>query len=457
MFFARAIVVSCAAIIVTGCTMIPRYERPVAPVAARFPGASGSQAVPGSMTMPWRNFIAEGRLKALIGLALANNRDLRVAVLNVELARAQYRIQRSASFPEVDGSAGFSRARGDRQTRDEWSASVGTTAYEIDLFGRVRSLNRQALEEYFGTEEARRSAQVSLVAEVATEYFTWREAEALLELSRQTLWTAQGLLNLNQAMFDAGASSELEVSQAKGEVQAAKINVTTYELQKAQAEYSLTLLIGEPLPAGLPAPCPFTGGRLLAKIPAGLPSDLLQRRPDILEAEHGLKAANASIGAARAAFFPSISLTASAGGSSSRLSQLFAVGSRVWSFSPQITVPIFTAGRNRADLDAAKVDMRIEIANYQKVIQEAFREVSDALAGIESYTRQVDEETVLVSTQQASYAIALARYRHGDETYLDVLTAQQSVFSAKQGLIQAQFNELASQISLYQALGGGWK
>lgn len=342
-------------------------------------------------------------------------------------------------------------------TSDQWSASLGTTAYEVDLFGRVRSLNKQALEKYFATDEARRSEQISLVAAVATEYFTLRETEQLLELSRQTLQAVQESYDLNEAMFNAGASSALDLREAEGQVQTAKISVTTYERQKAQAENYLTLLVGQPLPADLPAPRPFTDANLLAEIPAGLPSELLEQRPDILEAEHTLKAANANIGAARAAFFPTISLTASIGSSSSQLSQLFGSGTGVWSFSPQITVPIFTGGQNLADLDAAKVSKRIEVANYEKSIQTAFREAADALVGVSSYTQQINEEAALVNAQQNRYDLATVRYRHGDDTYLNALTAQQDLFSAQQGLIQTQFNKLASQISLYQALGGGWK
>jgi multidrug efflux system outer membrane protein len=225
----------------------------------------------------------------------------------------------------------------------------------------------------------------------------------------------------------------------------------------AQAENALVLLVGEPLPAGLPAPRPFNSTNLLAEIPAGLPSELVQRRPDILEAEHTLKAANANIGAARAAFFPTISLTASIGTSSSELSKLFSSGTGVWSFSPQVTVPIFTGGQNRADLDSAKISTRIEVANYEKAIQTAFREVADALVANSSYAAQIDAEAVASNAQQIRYDLANARYRQGDDSYLNVLSAQQDLYSAQQGMLQAQYNKLASQISLYKALGGGWK
>ncbi len=328
----------------------------------------------------------------MIELALANNRDLRVAMLNVEQSRAQYRITRSASFPTVDGGGSYTRAHASGITADQWSASLGTTAYELDLFGRVRSLNKQALEKYLATEEAQRSAQISLVAEVATQYFALRQAEEQLQLARQTLTAVQESYALNKATFDAGASNELDLRTAEGQVQTAKINVLTYERQLAQAENALVLLVGQPLPTDLPAPSSFSDTNMLADIPAGLPSDLVQRRPDILEAEHTLKAANANIGAARAAFFPTITLTASIGTTSSQLSKLFGSGTGVWSFSPQVTVPIFTGGQNRADLDSAKVSTRIEVANYEKAIQTAFREVADALVANSSYATQIEAE-----------------------------------------------------------------
>ena len=445
-----------AALLTAGCTMMPQYERPAAPVAGSYVAATGTNA-PSAASLGWSEVFTDERLRKLVELALTNNLDLRVAVLNVEQSRAQYRITRSASLPTVNGSASYTRSHADGVTAEQWNASLGTVAYEVDFWGRVRSLNRQALEKYFATDAARRSAQVTLVAAVATEYFTLREVEEQIQLAQSTLQTVQESCNLNQAMFDAGASSELDLREAQAQVATAKINVLTYQRQQAEAVNDLTLLIGGPLPADLPAARPLSDSGLLADLPAGLPSELLERRPDILEAEHTLKAANADIGAARAAFFPSLSLTASVGTSSSQLSQLFGGGTGVWSFSPQITVPIFTGGQNLADLDAAKVSRRIEVANYQKAIQTAFREVSDALVDTASYARQTEQEAVLVAAQQGRYDLASTRYRQGDDTYLNTLTAQQDLYAARQGLLQAQFNELASRISLYKALGGGWK
>jgi multidrug efflux system outer membrane protein len=456
-----------------GCTMIPKYERPAPPVAAQFPEASETKPGPAASDIAWRDFVREERLKQLLEAALVNNRDMRVAILNVEQSRAQYRITRSTSFPTVDASTSYSRSQsslasfpqgsgastGSSSTFSfsQWNASIGTSSYEVDLWGRVRSLNKQALEKYFSTEEAQRAEQISLVSEVATEYFTLREAEEGLELSRQTLRAVEESYDVNKAMFGAGATNELDLREAEGQVQTARINVLTYQRQIEQAENYLVLLVGQDLPANLPAPRSFRSANLLTDIPAGLPSELLERRPDILEAEHTLKAANANIGEARAAFFPTITLTSSIGTTSSQLSELFGSGTGVWSFSPQITLPIFTGGKTRADLDAAEVSKRIEIANYEKAIQTAFREVADALVGVQSYAKQIEHEASLVNAQQKRYDIANIRYRVGAGTYLNVLTAQEDLYSAQQGLIQAQFNKFSSQISLYKALGGGWK
>lgn len=445
-----------AALALTGCTMIPPYERPAAPVAARYPGITQTNESHAT-ELAWKDFFGEERLHKLIELALANNRDLRVAVLKVEQSRAQYRVTRSASFPGVHGSGSYTRSHAAGMTADQWNANLGTTAYELDLFGRVRSLNRQALEKFLATEEARRGAQVSLVGEVASQYLALRQAEEQLRLARQTLTTVRESYDNNQATFDAGASNELDLRTAEGQVLTTQISVLNYERQAAQAENALELLAGQPLPADLPAPRAWGESHWVADIPAGLPSDLLRQRPDILEAEHTLKAANANIGAARAAFFPSLKLTGSIGTTSDEFSKLFGAGTGMWSFSPQLTVPIFTGGQNRADLDAAKVSARIEVANYEKAIQTAFREVADALVASGNYARQIEARTALILAQQKRFELARLRYRAGDDTYLNVLSAQQDLYSARQGEIEAQYNRRDSQISLYKALGGGWQ
>jgi multidrug efflux system outer membrane protein len=413
------------------------------------------------------------RLNRLVDLALLNNRDLRTAVLNVLQTEAQYRITRSALFPTVQGSAGATRsltsfstgtlepgvgsASSLAYTANSFSASVGVTSYELDLFGHVRSQTAQALEQYFQTEAAQRAAQVSLVGQVATQYLVLRETEELLALSQNTLIAVQSSYDLNKALFDAGASNELDFRQSEGQVETARINVETYQRQLQQARNALELLLGAPIPVDLPPARPFSDAGMVADVPAGLPSDLIARRPDILEAEHALKAANANIGIARAAFFPSITLTGSVGVSSTQLSSLFKAGSGTWSFGPQISLPLFAGGHNIATLDVAKVGERLEVVAYEKAIQTAFREVADALVGIDSYARQITLEQALIDTQQRRLELATLRYRQGEDTYLNELAAQQDLFSAQQGLLDAQFNRLSDKVSLYQALGGGWK
>lgn len=453
----RATLFGLAAVLFTGCTMIPKYTQPPASVALQFPGGPETAGVPAASDIAWHHVFSDDRLKALIGLALDNNLDLRVAALNLEQSQAQYRVRRSALLPAVDGNTRFTRARAKERTADEWTASIGTTAYEVDFFGRIRSLNRQALEKYLATTEARRSAQITLVSEVARQYFTLRQAQTQLELARQTLVTVREAYGLNRARFEAGASSELDLRTAEAQVQTATINGLTYERRIAQAENQLTLLVGRPLPADLPAASPFDDPDLVSEVPAGLPSELVQRRPDIRQAEHTLKAANASIGAARAAFFPSVKFTASVGTTSAQFDQLFASGTGLWSFSPQVTLPIFTGGRNRADLDSAKVGARLEVANYQKVIQTAFREVADALVNSRSYTEQLEEQTRLINAQQKRFDLATARFRQGDTGYLDVLLAQQDLYGAQQDFLQTRLTQITSRISLYKSLGGGWR
>ena len=440
----------------SGCTLIPKYDRPQAPVPDQFPGASTAQEGRSASDVSWRELIAERRLLRLIELALAENRDLRRAALNVEQARAQYRITRANAYPTLEASAGLLRQHTET-TVESWSVEADISAYELDFFGRIRSLNEQALQQYLATTEAQRAAQVSLVAEVAIQYFALREAEEQLSLARHTLETVLELYRLNQASFDAGAIGELDLRAAEGQVQTARVNVLTYERQLRQAENALSLLIGTALPADLPASASFNDPMLLAQVPAGLLSDLLARRPDILEAEHTLQAANANVGAARAAFFPSISLTGSVGRTSPELSDLFGSSTHAWSFQPQLRLPIFTGGANSANLEAAKVETRIEVASYEKAIQTAFREVADALIAESTYADEIQAQTLAIAAQQRRLELADARYRQGEDSYLNVLTAQQDLYAAQQGQLQAQFNRLSSQISLYRALGGGWQ
>ncbi|MGC1456949.1 MAG: efflux transporter outer membrane subunit [Steroidobacteraceae bacterium] len=458
-----------------GCTMIPTYQRPALPVPEQYPGPALTAPGVAAADIAAHEVFRDARLNALVDLALANNRDLRTAVLNVQQTQAQYRISRAALLPAVQGSASATRSESSFSsgalgglggpggssstsfTENSFSASVGLTSYELDLFGRVRSQNAQALEQYFQSQEAQRAAQVSLVGQVATQYLTLRETEELLRLSQDTLAAVQSSFDLNKATFDAGGSNELDLRQSEGQVESARIDVETFQRQLQQARNALQLLLGAPIPQDLPPAQPFSDDGMVAAVPAGLPSDLLARRPDILEAEHSLKAANANIGVARAAFFPSISLTGSVGVTSTQLSSLFKAGSGNWSFGPQISLPLFAGGKNVAGLEVAKVGERLQVAAYEKAIQSAFREVADALVEVDSYARQITLEQSLITTQQRRLELATLRYRQGEDTYLNELAAQQDLFSAQQGLLQAQFNRLSAKVSLYQALGGGWQ
>ncbi len=397
-------------------------------------------------------------------MSLENNRDLRVAALNIEAYRAQYRIQRADLFPAVDASFDGSRQRlpadlsqtGSSMISSQYGATLGITSWEIDLFGRLRALRDQALEQYFATEEARRSTQTSLVANVANAYLTLRADQAQLQLTRDTLGTYQKSYDLTKRSYDVGVASALDLRQAQTSVESARATLAQYTRLVAQDQNALVLLLGSGLPADLPQGRGL-GDELLATVPAGLPSDLLQRRPDILQAEHQLKAANANIGAARAAFFPNVSLTANAGTISPDLGGLFDGGSGTWLFKPSISLPIFNAGSLRASLDLAKVQKDINIAQYEKAIQTAFSEVADGLAARGTFNEQLQAQRALVDASSEYYRLADKRYRTGVDNYLTLLDAQRSLFSAQQQLISDRLNQLTSEVNLYKALGGGWQ
>nr|BFE90817.1 AdeC/AdeK/OprM family multidrug efflux complex outer membrane factor [Pseudomonas brassicacearum subsp. brassicacearum] len=407
-------------------------------------------------------FFHDPTLQQLIQVALENNRDLRVAALNIDAYAAQYRIQRADLFPAVSATGSGSRQRvparasqsGEAAISSSYSATLGISAYELDLFGRVRSLSEQALQSYFATEEARRSTQISLVANVANAYLTWQADKELLKLTQETLGAYEQSFKLTSRSAEVGVSSALDLSQARTAVENARVQLARYTRQVAQDENSLTLLLGTGLPANLSSQ-PLNDD-LLSEVPAGLPSDLLQRRPDILQAERNLLAANANIGAARAAFFPSISLTANAGTLSPDLSGLFKGGSGTWTFAPQINLPIFNAGSLRASLDYAKIQKDINVAQYEKSIQTAFQEVSDGLAARQTYNEQLQAQTDFVAANQDYYRLAERRYRIGVDSNLTFLDAQRQLFSAQQSLITDRLAQLTSEVNLYKALGGGW-
>lgn len=446
------------AMFMTGCSLIPDYQRPAAPVAAQYPTPTLASA----STEDWRTLFNDPALQQLIESALINNRDLRVAALNVEAFQAQYRIQRADLYPAVSANASESRQRmppsvtkSKALINSTYAVNLGISAYELDFFGRVRSLSEQALQTWLSTEEARRSAQLSLVANVANAYLTWRADQELLELTRDTLAADEQSLHLTTRNRDAGKSSALEQAQAKTSVDSSRANLARYQRQVAQDLNSLTLLVGAPVPESLPVR-PLASD-LVEQLPAGLPSDLLQRRPDILQAEYKLKAANANIGAARAAFFPSVSLTANAGTSSRDLSGLFGSGSGAWTFQPQISLPIFNAGSLRASLDYSKLQKDVAVAEYEKSIQTAFQEVADGLAARATYQQQLQAQSDLVQATQTYYNLAQNRYKNGVDSSLTFLDAQRSLFSSQQGLITDRLAQLVAEVNLYTALGGGWR
>jgi len=450
----------------SGCSLIPEYQRPDAPVPADWPqGEAYSKTSPEAraQALGWREFFRDPALQQLIEVALENNRDLRVAALNVDAYRALYRVQRADVLPAVSADAAGTRSRtpgdlnmsGEPTISSQYSATFGVS-WELDLFGRLRSLRDQALEQYFASEAAQRSTQISLIASVANAWLTLQADQALLQVTRDTLKTYEESLGLTQRSFDVGVASALELRQARSAVDSARVSIEQYTRLVAQDRNALTLLLGQSLPAGLPSGEGLERTQL-ATLPVGLPSDLLQQRPDILQAEYQLRAVNASIGAARAAFFPRISLTGAAGTASSELSGLFDGGSGYWSFSPSISVPIFNAGQLRANLDYAQISKNIQVAQYEQVIQTAFREVADGLAAQATYVRQVQAQRDLLQTSEDYYNLAERRYRTGVDSYLTVLDAQRQLFSVQQQLISDRLAQLTSEVNLFKALGGGWQ
>ena len=456
-----------ALLLITGCSMAPDYVRPEAPVAATWPsGPAYRQSLtnPGSQTaaeLPWRSFFVEPRLQKTIELALANNRDLRVAILNVAKIQAQYQIQRAALVPQVNGvgSATIQRipadlAGGRSRVSEQYNLGLGVSSYELDLFGRVRSLTDQALEQYLATEQTRLSARISLIAEVANAWLTLAADRERLQLARETVTSQQESLQLIQRRFEAGASSQLDLRQAQSRVEAARVDSALYTARLAQSENALTLLVGTALPPEL-MPTQLGSITALQELPVGLPSSVLFARPDILAAEHRLKSANANIGAARAAFFPRIGLSAGFGTASAKLTDLFQPGSAAWNFVPQISVPLFDAGSTRAGLKVSQTEREIALAQYEKAIQTAFREVADTLASNGTLGEQLQAQQALTDATVDSYRLADARYSRGIDSYLTVLDAQRSSYSAQQNLISTRLNKLSNLVTLYKALGGG--
>ena len=453
------------ALVLTGCVnLAPRYERPAAPVAGAFPTVEGTVSSGNAVAneapanIAWQRFFTDPRLQQLISLALANNRDLRVSVLNIEQARAAYQIQRSAQLPTVSAVANENRVttggEGNAVTTT-YQAGFAMSAFEIDLFGRVRNLSQAALSQFLATEEARKTVQISLIAQVANTYLTFLADEELLALVQQTLKTREESLRLTRLRFDNGVSSKLDLQQAVSLVETARTTLAQAQRQRAQDLNLLTLLVGQPIPDNLPAGATLATTNL-PDLPAGLPSDLLASRPDIRAAEQQLIAANANIGAARANYFPRISLTATAGSVSNELSGLFKSGTYGWTFAPQAVLPLFDFGARRAGVESATAGRDIAVAQYERSIQTAFREVADALAGQATYSEQLRAQQAVAAAETDRFNLSDLRYRSGTASYLDLLDAQRSLFTAQQQAIQANLLRLQNQVTLYRVLGGGW-
>jgi len=508
-----------AAAALAGCmNLAPNYERPPAPVTADWPqgaayGPAAAASAPAggapraAAELGWQEVFVDAPLRGVIELALLNNRDLRVAALNIERARAQYQVQRADLFPTVTADVDATHQRlpasltrtGEANTSHVYNASVGFSTYELDLFGRVRNLNEQALQQFFATEEARRSTQISLVAEVASAWLTAAADADLLALARDTLAAQEASYRLTERSRAAGIASAIDLRQAQTSVETARADLSRYTRAVAQDLNALALLVGSPLPesllpkravgggaphaadaasappvadargasdarndalgaASLPPPAESAAwADVLAELPPGVPSEVLQRRPDILRAERLLQSSTASIGVARAAFFPSITLTASAGVASASLSELFKGGAGSWNYLPRVSLPIFDAGRNRANLETARIDRDIAVAQYEQAIQSAFREVSDALAARGTLDEQLAAQQALVDATGETFRLSRSRYRGGVDSYLAVLDAQRSLYAAQQALISLRLSRSTNLVTLYKVLGGGWR
>jgi multidrug efflux system outer membrane protein len=417
----------------------------------------------------WRSYFPDGQLQQLIAAALENNRDLRIAALRIEEARGAYRIQRADRLPTLNANLsesrgrtpGFATSSGQPQTSERFDAGLAIPAFELDFFGRVKSLSDAALANYLATDEARQAAQISLVAEVAKAYYTELAFAEQQVLAESTYDARKRTFDLTKQRVEGGASSRLELRSNEQQMETARAAALALARQRAQASNALTLLVGQARPSGTAVgglrPTEDQQADAMSALTAGLPSDLLANRPDIRAAELRLKAANANIGAARAAFFPRITLTTSAGSASRDFSGLFDGGSGTWSFAPQLVLPIFDTGRNLANLDVSHARKNIAVADYEKTIQSAFREVADALAARTYLGEQVAAQRAVQEAQAERLRLLQLRFENGIASSLDVLDAQRELFTAQQALVQAQLLRRTSAIDLYRALGGGLK
>lgn len=457
--FASTVLLASAA-----CTsMAPKYQQPPMPVPANWLNEVQSEG-PGSdaPALAWSAYFRDPVLQQLISTALGNNRDLRIAALHADEARAAFRIQRAEQWPGVGANAQQIRyglpdageALLGTSVLDSKSVSVGINSWELDLWGRVRSMKHAALQQWLASKAGTRATELALISQVADGYLGLRELDERTELARKTVASREESYRIFKRRFEVGASSKLELTQVETLLTQAQSLQAQLQLARAKQLHALAQLIGAD-PGPLPQAAPFDETLVLAELKPGLPSDLLQARPDIIAAEHQLRAAHADIGAARAAFFPTISLTGSVGTASSELSGLFESGNGTWNFMPALSLPLFTGGKLRANLELSKVRDNIAVANYEKTVQTAFREVADALSAREWLGKQLQVARVALNAQSERARLAQLRYDNGSATYLEVLDARRDLLSAEQSLVQARRALLSNQVTLYAALGGG--
>ncbi|MEN8320445.1 multidrug efflux RND transporter AdeIJK outer membrane channel subunit AdeK [Acinetobacter junii] len=457
----RGIAISALALSLAACQSM-RGPEPVVNTAIPESFASYSNASGTSIAeQGYKDFFADPRLLQVIDMSLANNRDLRTAALNIQKAQQQYQISENNQLPTIGASGSAVRqvtpSRDPNNPYSTYQVGLGLTAYELDFWGRVRSLKDAALDSYLATQSSRDATQISLIGQVTQAWLNYSFASAQLKLAEQTLKAQQESFNLNKKRFDVGIDSEIPVRQAQISVETARNDVANYKTQIAQAQNLLNLLVGQPVPESLLPKQQVARITQKNVLTAGLPSDLLNNRPDVKVAEYQLSAAGANIGAAKARLFPTISLTGSAGYASTDLSDLFKSGNALWSIGPSIDMPIFDWGTRRANVKISETDQKIALSNYEKSVQSAFREVNDALATRANIGDRLSAQRRLVDATNTTYKLSNARFRAGIDSYLTVLDAQRSAYSAEQGLLLLQQADLNNQVELYKTLGGGLK
>ncbi|MBS1174616.1 MAG: efflux system, outer rane lipoprotein CmeC [Burkholderiaceae bacterium] len=460
-----------AVVLLSACSMAPRYQQPTVPLAPEFPSSSAMSTastieqwdVSAAKDLGWQQYFADARLQRLIELALSNNKDLRIAALNVETVRAQYAIARADRLPAISATGSATKTRvaedlssaGRSYISESYNVGLGVASFELDLFGRVKSLSDNALNQYFAQEQARDATQISLVATVAKAYFAERTAQANMDLSARVLQSREESKRLTDLKFKAGVISAVEVNEAVTQIETARADYAAAERSREQARNALALLIAQPLPEDLPPQAPLDAQFANWELPVGLPSDVLLQRPDIQEAEFSLKAANANIGAARAAFFPRITLIGSVGSGSTELSGLFTGGNSTWSFTPQVSLPIFAWGQNKANLDVAQLRKNTAIVQYEQAVQSAFRDVADAMVARRTLQQQYLAQQRSDHAMAERYRLVKMRFDHGVSSSLELLDAERSSYSSQQALLATQQTLLENRADVYKVLGGG--